>query len=389
MDIDAIRAQIPALRDMTYLNTGWSGPSPTRVVDATVERLRYESFSGPTTAEVLDTGKEITADTRQAVARLLNASSDEVLLTQNTTDGLNIVMNGLPWQPSDEVITCDLEHVAIIAPLLLAQRQKDIKVVCLTITPNESPAAILTKMEGAINERTRMVFLSHVEYSSGLRMPAKEIRQLTEARNLWFMLDGAQAAGNIAVDVKEIGCDFYSIPSQKWLLGPDGIGALYMRRDLIPTVATHTVGYEAIETFDYPTGHGFKTDAVERFITGTTSVPLQAGLLAAIRFVNEIGVDRIEGRNKMLASLLKSRLADIRGVGILSPTDDEQSSGLVTFMVDGIEPTEVVARLWTQDRILVRDVAYPPSVRVSLHFFNTENEVEQVTEAIRGLIKAR
>lgn len=387
MDIEVIRAQIPALRDMTYLNTGWSGPSPTRVVDAIVERLRYESFSGPTTANVLDSGKEITAETRRAVAGLLNASPDEVLLTQNTTDGLNIVMNGLPWQPGDEVITCDLEHVAIIAPLLLAQEQKGIKVVCLTIAPDESPASILSKIKVAINERTRMVFLSHVEYSSGLRMPAKEIRQLTEPRNVLFMLDGAQAAGNVAVDVKDIGCDFYSVPSQKWLLGPDGIGALYMRHDLIRTVETRAVGYEAIDQFDYPTGHSFKTETVEKFITGTTSVPLQTGLLEAVRFLNEIGIDQIEARNKMLASLLKSRLADMQGVGVLSRNDDERSSGLVTFVVDGIEPAEVVARLWTEHRILLRDVAYPSCVRVSLHVFNTEDEVEQLAEAIRGLSK--
>ena len=388
MDVAGLRSRIPTTQRMTYLNTGWAGPSPVPVVESIHERLEYENLNGPTTTEVLESGRRILQDVREAIADLLNASAHEILLTQSTTEGLNVVMSGLPWQEDDEVVTCDLEHPAITMPILLAQKQRGIKARVLSVAPDESHEEILGKIEGAMTDRTRMVFLSHIEYSCGLRMPVREIGRLTKPRGIWLLLDGAQSAGHIPVDVSDIDCDFYSIPGQKWLLGPDGTGALYVSEAMIPVIETRVAGHGSVETFEDPDNHKLRTADIGKFAVGTSSVPLRAGFLEGIRFVQDVGVEQIEERNLALASSLTAGLSAIPGVRVLSPMAGPGCSGLVAFALDRAEPTETVAALWDSQRILIRRIAYPESMRVSLHFFNTDEEVAQLVRAVRDLAKS-
>ena len=359
MDVSQLREQIPACQKMTYLNTGWSGPSPLPVVTAIKDWLDYEMVQGPTSPEVYRAGREIQARTRAAAAGLLNAAPEEVCLTRNTTEGLNIVINGLPWKRGDEIITCDLEHSSVLIPSYFRQYRHEAVVRIVQMAPDESRDAILEKIDSAVSERTRMVFLSHVEYSSGLRMPVKEIGKLTTDRGIWFLVDGAQSAGQVALDMADLGCDFYSIPSQKWLLGPEGVGALYVRRDLIPQVDPTFVSGWAVA----PGGPGeFEPirDSMDKFLLTSTSVPLQAGFLEAMRFMQAIGIDAAEARNLDLAGALKAALSQTPGVTVLSPLDRDVSSGIVSIAVSGITPEEAVARLWENHRIVCRPVNYPP-----------------------------
>ena len=385
MDISQLRQQIPTCLSMTYVNTGWSGPSPRSVVDAIKDRLDYEMDQGPVSPEVYQSGHEIQVQARHAVAGLLNAAPEEICLTRNTTEGLNIVINGLPWHSGDEIITCELEHSSVLIPSYFQQHRHGAVVKVLPFSVNETQQSILDQIEAAITPRTRLVFLSHIEYSCGLRMPVKQIRELTKRRNILMLLDGAQTAGHIVLDMKELDCDFYSIPGQKWLLGPEGIGALYMRQDLISQVdPVHVAGRAAVPTHD-PYDFEPNPSSIDKFLLSSTSVPLHAGLLETVKFIQGIGVDRIEERNLDLAGSMKEKLAETPGVQVLSPLDRETSSGLVSFNVDGLEPREVVSRLWERHRIVARPVDFPSSVRAALHFFNTEEEVEQIVGAVGSL----
>lgn len=383
IDVAEIRKSIPVCQRMVYLNTGWSGPSPVQVVDAIKARLDYEMEQGPTGAEVIRSAQEIREDARQRVADLMNTSPDEICLTKNTTDGLNIVINGLPWQEGDEIITCSLEHSSVMVPSYFTQSRHGVKMRVLPMASNEPREDILSKIEGAINDRTKLVFLSHIEYSSGLRMPVNEIRSMTRDRGIWMLLDGAQTAGHISLDMQDIDCEFYSIPGQKWLLGSEGVGALYIRQDMIPTVAPTQVGGRAVVHYEEPVGLEPNTDSMDKFLVSSTSTALQAGLAEAVKFIQDAGMAAIEERNLDLASSLKAALSDIPGVTVGSPMDRQSSSGLVTFNISGVEPESLVSYLWEQHSIVARRVEYPPSVRVSLHFFNTEEEVAILVEAVR------
>ena len=385
MDVEAIRAQIPACQRTIYMNTGWSGPSPTSVVEVIKERLEYESYEGPTTRAMLDSGRALQLQARQAAADLLHVSAEEIVLTQNTTDGLNLVLNGLEWREGDEIITCGLEHGSVLVPAYFLQHRYGVRVNVLAMAPAEEHSSILDKVEQALTPRTRMVFISHIQFSTGLRMPAEGIRQLTRDRGVLMLLDAAQAAGHIALDLAEMGCEFYSIPGQKWLLGPDGTGALYIRQDMVPQVRPSRVSSHATLSYDHEGGMEENVDSIEKYLLTTTSAALWAGFIEAIRFNREAGPTEIEERVLALAALTKKELLQIPGVSVLSPLEGPGCSGLVSFEVDGIPGDEVVKHLWDAKRIVARGVAVPPCVRLSLCYFNTEEEVRQVAGAIREL----
>ena len=385
MDFDQLRDQIPVCSQMAYMNTGWSGPSPITVVSAIKERLDYEMEMGPTSPEVYDSGLRIQASTKDAVARLLNATPEEICLTDNTTHGLNIVVNGLPWRNGDEIITFDLEHSSVLIPSYYLQRRHGVLVKVLKIAPDEEQEIIVGKLEAALTDRTRLVFLSHIQYSCGLRMPVEEIRKLTADPGILMLVDGAQSAGHIPLDMRAIGCEFYSIAGHKWLLGSEGVGALFVRKDLISRLEPTQVASHAAYPMEDPYRFEPETSSIDKFLLTSTSTPLYAGLLEAIGFIQGIGVERIEARNLDLAVSLKTALQETSGVNLLSPLEGPRTSGLVSFTIDGIDPKAAVSYLWKQHRIVARSLDYPSCVRVSLHFFNTKEEINHVVEAVRRL----
>ena len=385
MDIDKIRSQIPVLAHTAYMNTGWSGPAPRRVAQAMKDRIDLELEQGTTTSGVYEAGKEIQEQAQAAVARIFNASIDEVMVTRNTTEGLNIVLSGLDWQQGDEIIICDMEHGSVIAPAQLIGQRYGVAVKVVDLEVHDSSGTIATKIVAAFTPKTRMVFISHILYATGRRMPAEEIRRATKDRGILMMLDGAQTGGHIELDMARSGFDFYSIPGQKWLLGYEGSGALYIRREHLERIHPAHTGGRAIAR--PANAHNFQpvADSMEKFLGGSVSVPVQAAFLEATKFIEEAGIYNIETRNLDLAESAKAKLSEVAGVTVLSPSERRDSSGLVTFAVEGQTPISVVERLWEDHKIVVRQVGHPAGVRVSLHFFNTEEEVELLVGGVREL----
>ena len=385
MDIKTIRSQIPVLAHTAYLNTGWSGPPPARVAQAMKNRIDQELEQGPIMPEVLAAGREIQAQAREAAARIFNASVEEVLVTRNTTEGLNIVLSGLDWNQGDEIIICDMEHGSVIAPAQLIGQRYGVGVKVVDLEMLDSRAAIVSKIEAAFTPKTRMVFISHILYATGRRMPAEELRMLTKDRGILLMLDGAQTGGHIELDMASSGFDFYSIPGQKWILGYEGSGALFMRREHLERIhPAHTGGRGVASPAD---AHNFQpvTDSMEKFLGGSVSVPVQVAFLEATKFIEEIGIKNIEERNLDLAESAKAKLSEVPGVTVHSPLERRDSSGLVSFSIAGQEPVPIVEKLWENHRLVVRQVGYPAGVRASLHFFNTEGEVDLLVGGVREL----
>ncbi|MDA1129159.1 MAG: aminotransferase class V-fold PLP-dependent enzyme [Chloroflexi bacterium] len=385
MDIADIRSQIPVLAHTAYMNTGWSGPPPRRVAQAMKDRIDQELEQGPIMPEVLEAGREIQAQARAAAARIFNATVDEVLVTRNTTEGLNIVLSGLDWNQGDEIIICDMEHGSVIAPAQLVGQRYGVTVKVVDLDVQDSSETIVNKIEAAFTPKTRMVFISHILYATGRRMPAEELRRLTKDKGILLMLDGAQTGGHIELDMARSGFDFYSIPGQKWLLGYEGSGALFIRREHLERIhPAHTGGRGIARPAD---AHNFQpvADSMEKFLGGSVSVPVQAAFLEATRFIEEVGIKNIEQRNLDLAESAKAKLSEIPGVTVTSPSERRDSSGLVSFAVAGQEPDSVVEWLWENHKLVVRQVGYPAAIRASLHFFNTEEEIDLLAGGVREL----
>ena len=236
-----------------------------------------------------------------------------------------------------------------------------------------------------MTERTREVMCSHVQYSSGLRMPVTEIAAMAHEWNAKVLVDGAQGPGHVALDMNVLGVDFYSSPGQKWLLGPDQTGALFVRRDLISEIRPSRIGGAFAESFDNKGNFKSQVDQIDKFMVSTTSAPLRAGYLAAVERILELGLEDIESRQLLLSNRLKKRLSIVPGVTVISPLEGPECSGLTTFTVQGVNADEIAQRLWEDHHILVREISYPSAVRASTAFFNTEEEVDALTDAVTSL----
>lgn len=385
MDLACIRAQLPATQRCIYLNTGWAGPSPEVVLEAIQEQLAFENHEGPASLAVLEAQERCFQEAREAVARLLGATPAQICLLQNTTQGINVVLRGLPWRSGDEIVTSTLEHSSGLLPAYFLQKQAGVRVRLLDFQGIEEASLILELVEKAVTPRTRLVVLSHIMYANGLRLPLAEIVQIAHRKGALLLVDGAQSAGQIQVEVKALDCDFYAISGQKWLLGPDGVGALYLREDLIPEVQPTFVADSAVYDYDLEGHFTPNAASVRKFELSTRNAALFWGWTAALRFLQGVGLAAIEERSRTLGRQLREGLLTVPGVRLFSPRHPSLASGLVTFTLDGMEPEALNARLWLGHRIAARTLAYPSAVRFSTAFFNTEEELEQTLGAVQSL----
>jgi L-cysteine/cystine lyase len=373
MDFAELRTAIPAADQMTYLNTGWAGPSPTRVLERMRAIARQESEAGPAGPDGQALTRAIGEEACEATAGLLNVPADDLLLTHGTTEGVNIIISGLSWQPGDELLTTDLEHPAIKAPTTVLAERHGVSVHSLAIPRDATADQAIDAVVQALTPRTKLVALSHVMFTTGLRIPAKEIVQAAHDAGALVLLDGAQTGGQIILDVTAIGADFYTISGQKWLLGPTGSGALYMSPDSRERVAPLFTG----PGLDSRTGMAMYT-------LTSQSTPTLAGFAEAIRVNGELGRERVEARIMELASRLRAGLLDIKGV---RPNGPAAESGLTVVAVDGHEPTALVEALWTNDRIVARAVPFPAGLRFCTAPFNNEADVDHAIEVVGRLAR--
>ena len=385
MDVSALRDQIPALSDKIWMNTGWSGPSPISVIDTIKRYIDAEAAEPPASMRVIETVHTLRDQTLEALGRIMNADTDELAITRNTTEGLNMVLSGLDWQPEDEIVTCSLEHPSVLAPAWMIGVRYGVAVRIVDLDPHDSEEVILEKFSKVVSARTRLIFVSHIQYSTGLRMPARELARMAHDNGAEILLDGAQTAGHITLDMKGDDYDYYSIPGQKWMLGFEGTGALFIKKELLPAVHPAHTGGRGFESPVTATNLVPIHDTMDKFYGGSGSIPLLAAFHEATRFIEPIGVANIEARNLQLASRLKAQLRESPRVTVLSPDDGPLASGLVSFAVDGWQPDALDERLWENNRIQVRHIEHPEGVRASLHFFNTEDEVDALAAAVRDL----
>ncbi len=384
MSLTTLRESIRATRDVIYMNTGFTAPSPQPVLDRMREVMEKEASVGPASIEGLQQTRQIGEEAREVVASLLNASVDEVAITHGTTEGMNVAIYGLQWQPGDEFVTCDLEHPALATPANVLE-ERGVTVKRVGIPANASPAEALELLNGAMSEKTKMVALSHVQYSCGLKLPAKQIVAAAHRVGALVALDGAQTGGQIAIDVKEMGVDFYAISGQKWMLGPNGTGAMYMsaahQRSVAPIFNTHAVADARAMPSDAPGA----SNPLMRFRIASQSPALTAGFMTAVGLLQDIGLEQVEAYTLALGARLREGAASIPGCGITGPLSPDATCGLTAVTLEGWEPRQVVEAMWQRWRIAVRAVNFPPAVRFSTAPFNTEAEVDKALEALKTL----
>lgn len=318
---------------------------------------------------------------RRMAAKLINAHRDEIAFVKNTSEGISIVANGIDWQWGDRIVTTAVEYPANVYPWMEVCRGRGAKLVMVEEVTDAAgrrqvPAERI--LEEAADPRTRLVALSHVEYASGQRHDLARIGEFCRANGKLFCVDAIQSLGVIPVDVAAMNIDFLSADGHKWLLGPEGAGIFYCRRELIDRTRPLMVGWmnvvDAVEsgTFDYV----LKPDA-GRFECGTYNLAGLLGLKAAIELLTALDIDPIGRRIQTLTDQLITGVAK-KGYKIISPRGPGQSSGIVAF-TSPTHPHEQVFRLLRKEHkteIAVRE----GRLRVSPHFYNTEEQIARLIE---------
>ena len=390
--IKAIREQMPATANVHYLNTGTNGPLPKVAADAMQAEIEKEFQEG----RYLPFIKQLYADmdiARNYLARMLGASYDEIALTQSTTEGMNIILWGLPWISGDEVITTNMEHPAGLAPLALIRSRYGIvvKFVDVPYGDNYDQDRFLSDVEQMITPKTRLLMVSHVSFSTGLTFPLRELTDLCHAHNVYVLVDGAQGAGAIPVNLHELGVDFYAFTGRKWLCGPEGLGALFVSKKRISEVAPTFISPSSIRDrhdLDICSPYVIPAPFAARYHIATAiNKPILMGFQRSLAYLSEdLGIDWITSRIPRLARYARQLIESLPGVEIITPEGTE--AGFVHFHVKGWEPQDLCGLL-NKKKFMVRPVPkphLPTPARISTGFYNTEEELELFAEAMKEVI---
>jgi selenocysteine lyase/cysteine desulfurase len=292
--------------------------------------------------------------------------------------GINFIANGLELKPGDEVLLTDQEHPGSMGPWDLRAKRQGIVVRKLPIPiPTPDPETVVRIFADAIGPRTKVMAVPHITSKYGIILPVRELCDLARARGVFTLVDGAQAVGQMRVDVKKIGCDAYACSPHKWLLAPPGNGLLYVRADRQSDVwatlaSAHWDDHEA------------STGLFRLTQFGTANAALLVGLDAALDFYNRVGPERIEQRTLSLANTLRKGLQSIKGVSISSPTHPSLAGAIVTYGLADLPGGNLMDELWKQKKIRVRAQS-GSLVRQSVHYYNSPKEIDVTLDVVRSL----
>jgi L-cysteine/cystine lyase len=345
-----------------YLNAGSTGPLPRRTVDAQIETLRNDLANGRGGAGWWEVARAMREDLRAALGRILNAPEGSIALTTSTTEGCNSVVNGLRLQPGDEIVTTDVEHPGLTGALNVCNATVRVARV------GDRPAAeALEAIEAELTDRTKLIGLSHVAWTTGQVLPIGELTR----HGIPVLVDGAQAAGAIPVDVQALGVDFYTVSAQKWLLGPDPTGALYVKPGREDDIAMTTPSYMAWEN---PAEH-VPWPGARRFESVLIPGASIAGLTASITFAEEVGEERFAHARSMA-----ERARELIGAKARVVTEPGQGT-LVSFEPGNGSAADVVTRLG-EAGVVVRSLLGPGWVRASCGFWTSDEDLERLAAAL-------
>jgi cysteine desulfurase/selenocysteine lyase len=373
-----VRRLFPLTKELTYLNNGTMGPSPYPVIDAVQKGMMHEDQDG------VYGGWEAAAG---RIAKFIGANEDEIALTHNVTDGINIACWGLPLKKGDEVIMTTHEHVGNAFPWL--NRQKLDGIVIKTFTPAATADETLNLISALITKNTRAFAIPHIPCTQGQVMPAKEICKLAKDKGIYSFIDGAHGPGMLMLDLHDMGCDVYASCTHKWLLGPKGTGFLYVRKDFQDTLQAYFVGAGSDNAkwnmASTPVAMGEYALSAHRYYGGTQSSGLYKGVIAAIDLMESIGMQNVHDRIKSLGKYTQDRLVELDGkVELITPTEERSRCAVNGFRIKGVAYNKFYETC-AANSIRIRSVAENGlnSLRVSTHIYNNKQEIDMLIDLVK------
>lgn len=389
-DIQQIRNETTGTKHLIHFNNAGASLMPNPVVEAMVGYLQYEAaYGGYETAARFQAQIE---HTYEAIAELLNAKKEEIAVVENATVAWQMAFHSLHLRAGDIILTSVSEYASNYISFLQAEKRKGVKI---RVIPNDKYGQIdVAALEKMLDERVKLIAITHIPTNSGLVNPAEEVGKLANAHEIPYLLDACQSVGQIPVDVQAIGCDFLSATGRKYLRGPRGTGFLFVKKTWLEKgiepifLDLHAAEWVAKDTYE------LRPDA-RRFENWETNVAGKYALGLAVDYALSIGIERLSARLCALAEQLRAELSQIEGVTVHDI--GRQKGGIVSFSIKNKSREEILhyladnqinvspifkngTRIDMENRGLENDM-----VRASVHYFNTEKEITQFCKVVKAL----
>lgn len=387
-EIQQFRAETKGTAEKIHFNNAGSSLNPDIVVDTVIEYLKDEALLGGYEAEYKY--RDALENTYTLIAQLINADVSEVAIVENASVGWGILFNGIDFKKGDEVITSEMEYVTNLIGFLYAQKTHGI---VFKVIPNDAQGNFSLKaLEEAISAQTKLIAITHIASTTGGMMPIVEIGKIARKNNILYLVDACQSAGQVPVDVKEIDCDMLSVTGRKYMRAPRGTGFLFIRKAIQDKVKPLFMDGHSIE---WVSEDDYKLrDDARRFELYEKNRAVTLGMGKAIEYALNIGIDRIWQRVQYLADIMRLKLREIEGITVHDTGD--QQCGIVTFSLHGTESGAVKGKLAENNinvsvglakstLIYMNKNQLSNVVRASVHYYNTEEEIEVMCEVLKKI----
>ena len=366
-----------------YLNNASVSLMPFSSIEAMKNFLVNYSIKGPDSIDSDVFLKEKLIRIRRTISNLIHCRPEEIVFTQSTTDGVNIVATGLSFDPKSNVVIRGMahEHHANYYPWLRLSQKLSLK----SLKTDLNGFFDIKELHNLVDKNTKCVALSHALYNTGAILPVEEIGEYLEKNNVPYFIDTAQTVGCFGeYDFKKTKSDFMSFNGSKWLCGPMGTGIFYCKKESSKLLEPTSIGGESAMVYD-ETNLAYK-DIPDKFQTGFRNYVGFVGLEASINYMLQFGLDNIRSKIMKLSNQMREELSKISGITLFGPEDESKRTSIVSFSIDGQEPQKIVELLEKKKIVIaVREIVDKKILRASPHFFNSEEEIQRVVDEIRKL----
>lgn len=381
--VHSLRDMLPAVHVTGYFNAGTFGPMPSVARVAASEVMRREVEEGRIRPGGYDENRDRSRRLAALAAAMFAADKDEIALTHSAGEGLNAALGGIEWKRGDEVVTTNEEHPGLLLPLALLAHRRG--VVTRHASIGNGGGDIVGSIARLMTQRTKVIALSHVLWSTGAVLPLRDVADLAARHGAMVIVDAAQSAGHVPIDLHASGVDVYAMAGQKWLCGPEGTGFLYVRRDRFVDISPVVARYGQFDA----SGFCLPAPGAHRYESGEFSAPILAAQEATLTWLrDEVGLDWAYARTRELGARFRAKISSIPGVEVITPAN--AMAGIVNFTIEGIPPSVVSSELFERG-YTIRYVDSQPcivSARASVSWWNTEEEVDGLVDAIAELAAA-
>ncbi|WP_257139196.1 aminotransferase class V-fold PLP-dependent enzyme [Priestia megaterium] len=373
---------MPLAENGLYFNTAGAGPLPRCVIESISSEVQKELLTGRANKGQRSLFQDKLSLLRSSIASIIGANANEIAITSNTTEAINIVVWGMDLKKGDEILTTNAEHLGALASLSTVHKLRNVQVEFFDYYKERDKSFNSKSFFEKINQNTKLIVLSHIFWESGNINPIKEICKYAKSLGIMVLIDGAQALGTMPVNVKELGADFYVFPAHKWLLGPEGIGFMYISSSGISSLNQVFAGNSSFLSHDGKVDFIPSTGS-KRFEIGTRFRPIISGMSTGLDFlINDIGFSNIYSKIKENMLTLQDYL------------DRRTNLSVITNNVSSISsiqlPKEINAKAFRKELekldIYVNDIKRLNSIRVSIGFFNDEKQISDLIKNINRLI---